>query len=397
MSRALVPISEARAQVVAAAVQLPAEPVPLEIALDRVLAEDVIAAADVPPFGNSAMDGFAVHHGASSRSLRIVGESRAGAPASVTVGPDEAVRISTGAPIPDGARAVIRVEDTVEVDGDVLLSTDLREGLNIRRAGEDLRAGTVVLRAGTRLGAGELAVAVGAGLAAAACTRPPRVAVLCTGDELREPGARLGPGEIHNSNAVMLAALARQSGAEVVAVERVRDDLRSTEQAFSAALESADVVLASGGVSVGPHDHVKPALAALGVEERFWRVALQPGKPTWFGQRGDQLVFGLPGNPVSSFVTFLLFARPALLALQGFAQPLPERSEAMLTIPLPLREREQAVRVRLSETDGLLRATPNGAQGSHITGSLAGADGLAFLPVGSGMTRERASFPVERI
>lgn len=397
MSRALVPISEARAQVLAAAVQLPTEPVPLGIALDRVLAEDVIAAADVPPFGNSAMDGFAVHHGASSRSLRIVGESRAGAPAGVVVGPDEAVRISTGAPIPDGARAVIRIEDTVEIDDTVLLSTDLQAGLNIRKAGEDLRAGTVVLSAGTRLGAGELAVAVGAGLAEAVCTRAPRVAVLCTGDELREPGARLGPGEIHNSNAVMLAALARQSGAELLTVERVRDDLRSTEQAFAAALEEADVVLASGGVSVGPHDHVKPALAALGVEERFWRVALQPGKPTWFGQRGAQLVFGLPGNPVSSYVTFLLFARPALLALQGHAQPLPERSEALLTIPLPLREREQAVRVRLSETDGLLRARPNGAQGSHITGSLAGADGLAFLPVGSGMTRLRASFPVERI
>ncbi|MDW5597274.1 gephyrin-like molybdotransferase Glp [Conexibacter stalactiti] len=397
MSRALIPISDARADVLAASVQLPSEPVPLAIALDRVLAEDVVAAADVPPFGNSAMDGFAVHHGPSRRSLRIVGEARAGSPAGVVVGRDEAVRISTGAPLPDGAEAVIRVEDTIELGDSVLLSTDIKAGLNVRKAGEDLRAGTVVLRAGTRLGPGELAVAVGAGLAEVGCTRAPRVVVLCTGDELREPGAPLGPGEIHNSNAVMLAALARQAGAELLTVARVQDTLAATEAAFADALTQADVVLASGGVSVGPHDHVKPALAALGVQERFWRVSLQPGKPTWFGQRGDQLVFGLPGNPVSSYVTFLLFARPALLALQGHAQPLPPRGEALLTIQMPLRDREQAVRVRLDDRDGLLRATPNGAQGSHITGSLAGADGLAFLPPGGGQTRSGASFPIERI
>jgi molybdopterin molybdotransferase len=343
------------------------------------------------------MDGFAVHHGPSRRSLRIVGEARAGSPAGVVVGRDEAVRISTGAPLPDGAEAVIRVEDTIELDGSVLLSTDIRSGLNVRKAGEDLRAGTVVLRAGTRLGPGELAVAVGAGLAAVPCARAPRVAILCTGDELREPGAALLPGEIHNSNAVMLAAQAHQAGAELLTVARVRDTLSATEAAFADALTRADLVIASGGVSVGPHDHVKPALAALEVQERFWRVSLQPGKPTWFGRRGDQLVLGLPGNPVSSFVTFLLFARPALLALQGHAQPLPQRGEALLTIPLLLREREQAVRVRLDERDGLLRATPNGAQGSHITGSLAGADALAFLPPGSGQTRDGVAVPVERI
>jgi molybdopterin molybdotransferase len=397
VSRVLTPISDARQQVLAACVQLPAEPVPVGIALDRVLAQDVIAATDVPAFGNSAMDGFAVHHGASNRSLRIVGESRAGTPAGVAVGPGEAVRISTGAALPEGAEAVIRVEDTVEADGTVLLSTDVKAGLNIRKAGEDLRAGTVVLSAGTRLGPGELAVAISAGLADVVCTRPPRVAVLSTGDELRPPGAPLGPGEIHNSNAVMLSALARQAGAELTVVEQIQDDPDSTERAFAAALEGADVVIASGGVSVGPHDHVKPALAALGVQEHFWRVDLQPGKPTWFGQRGEQLVFGLPGNPVSSFVTFTLFARPALLALQGDAQPLPPRAEALLTVQLPLRDREQAVRVRLTEQDGLLRATPNGAQGSHITASLASADGLAFIAAGAGRTPDGASFPVERL
>ncbi len=242
-----------------------------------------------------------------------------------------------------------------------------------------------MLAAGTRLSAGSLAVAVGAGVGAVAVARRPRVAVLCTGDELREPGAPLGPGEIHNSNAPMLAALARAAGAEVVAVERVADTLQATERAFAAALDEAraDVVIASGGVSVGPHDHVKPALTALGVEERFWRVALQPGKPTWFGTRGEQLVLGLPGNPVSSFVTFLLFARPALLRRQGHAQPLPSRGRAQLTEAPPRREREQALRVRLDETDGTLKATPTGAQGSHITGSLAAADALLFVPAGA--------------
>ncbi|MDO8213025.1 gephyrin-like molybdotransferase Glp [Conexibacter sp. CPCC 206217] len=388
------PIAQARKLVLAASVKLPETPVPLGIALDRVLARDVVAAADVPPFGNSAMDGFAVHHGASSRTLRIVGESRAGTPATAVVGAGEAVRISTGAALPPGADAVIRVEDTSEHDGEVTLSAAVPAGHNIRAAGEDLRAGTTVLRAGTPLGPAELAIAIGAGLGEVVCARAPRVAVLSTGDELRPPGAPLGPGEIHNSNAVMLAALAHRAGAELTTVEQVHDDPDSTARAFAAALEQADVVIASGGVSVGPHDHVKPALAALGVEQRFWRVDLQPGKPTWFGARGERLVFGLPGNPVSSFVTFMLFARPALLALQGHAQPLPPRAQAQLTQPLRRRDREQAARVRLTEAEGVLRATPTGAQGSHITASLTGADGFAFVPSGDG---DATTAAVERI
>ena len=383
MSRALISISDARAAILRASVQLPSEPVPVEDAVDRVLARDVIAAADVPPFGNSAMDGFAVGADASSAPLRIVGEARAGAPAAVALGPGEAIRISTGAPLPEGTAAVVPVERTAERDGAVEIAGDVVPGQHLRAAGEDLRAGATVLPAGSRLTAGALAVAVGAGAGSVEVARRPRVAVLCTGDELRAPGAPLGPGEIHNSNGPMLAALARAAGAEVVAVERVADERAATERAFAAALDGADVVIASGGVSVGPHDHVKPALTALGVEERFWRVALQPGKPTWFGTRGEQLVLGLPGNPVSSFVTFLLFARPALLARQGAARPLPPRGRAALAEAPPRREREQALRVRLDEADGLLTATPTGAQGSHITGSLAAADALLFVPAGS--------------
>ena len=191
------------------------------------------------------------------------------------------------------------------------------------------------------LGAGALSVAVGAGAGTVSCARRPRVAILSTGDELRPPGSPLGPGEIHNSNAVMLAALAAQEGAEVITATAVGDTREATTAALAGALGEADVVVLSGGVSVGPHDHVKPALEALGVTERFWRVDLQPGKPTWFGTRGAQLVFGLPGNPVSSFVTFVLFARPALRALQGM-EPLPPREQATLTEEVPRRGRTQA-------------------------------------------------------
>jgi len=389
-------IASARTDVVSSCAPLPVEPVRVEDAAGRVLAADVTAAGDVPAFDNSAMDGFAVRSDASSGPLRVVDESRAGTPASRTLEPGEAIRISTGAAMPAGADAVAPVEQVSEAHGTVTLREAVAPGRHVRRAGEDLRAGAVVLHAGTVLDAGALGVAVGAGAAAVSCARRPRVAVLCTGDELRPPGAQLGPGEIHNSNAVMLAALARQAGAVVTVAEAVRDERAATEAALEQALGDADVVVLSGGVSVGPHDHVKPALAALGVTERFWRVDLQPGKPTWFGTRGAQLVFGLPGNPVSSFVTFVLFARPALRALQG-AEPLPPREHAALAVDVPRRARTQALRVRLDGADGMLRATPTGPQGSHVTASLLSADALAFIPAGDGVAAAGEQVPVERL
>jgi molybdopterin molybdotransferase len=395
--RALLPIRDAREAVLAACRPLPATPVLIGEALHRVLAEDVVAAADVPRFVNSAMDGFAVRAQASSGPLRIVGEARAGAPATVRLGDGEAIRVSTGAALPDGADAVVPVEQATEADGAVTLAAPARAGQHVRAAGEDLRAGAVALHAGARLGPAQLAVAVVAGAATLPCARCPRVAILCTGDELREPGAALGPGEVHNANAVALAALTSREGAAVVATRTVRDDPASMRAAFAEALGEADVVIASGGVSVGPHDHVKPALLALGVEQRFWGVDLQPGKPTWFGTRERQLVLGLPGNPVSAFVTFLLFARPALRALQGAAAPLPPRVEAVLTEEVPRRAREQALRVRLSLRDGALHATPTGAQGSHVTASLLAADALAFVPAGEGILAAGAHVAIERI
>jgi molybdopterin molybdotransferase len=387
----LLSIDEARARVLAAVRPLEVEDVALDGALDRVLAEDVTATADVPGFANSAMDGFAVRSGPAGRRLSIVGESRAGAPAGVAVGDGTAVRISTGGALPDGADAVLQLELADDAGDTVTLRDAVAPGRNVRDAGDDLRAGATVLTAGTVLSPAAIGVAAAAGRASVRCARVPRVAVLATGDELREPGALLEPGQLHDSNALTLTALARRAGAVVVSAGHVADRQDATREAIAGALEGADVVVVSGGVSVGPHDHVKPALAALAVREDFWRVALRPGKPTWFGTRGATLVFGLPGNPVSAMVTFLLFVRPALAALQG-ASAVPERLRAVLAVALPRHaDRDECVRVRLH--DG--RATPTGPQGSHQLSSMLGADGLAIVPRGEGELPAGAEVEVE--
>jgi molybdopterin molybdotransferase len=284
---------------------------------------------------------------------------------------------------------VIPQEDVEVHDHAVHTNREVATGEHVRPAGEVMRAGATVLRAGTTLRAAELAAAIAAGAGAVRVARRPIVRVVCTGDELREPGEPLRPGEIHNSNGPMLVALAAEAGALAPPATVLRDDRARTEEVLASAVEAADVVIVSGGVSVGPHDHVKPALAQLGVQEIFWGVALQPGKPTWFGTRGRTLVFGLPGNPVSAAVTFALFARPAIAAMQG-ADDLPAvDGQAVLGVAVRRNpRREQAIRVRLERRDGQTVAIPNGAQDSHVITSLVGADALALIPPGEGVAAE---------
>ena len=399
----LISVEEARRRVLAAARPNVAERVPCADALGRVLAEDVASGEDQPPFDSSAMDGYAVPAGASGE-LAVVGEARAGAPAQRPVAPGEAIAISTGARVPEGAGAVVPIERVEPVPepgaagpaGRVRVP-ELPPGANIRRAGEDVKAGQTVLTAGTAVGPAEAAMLAALGRTEVACTRRTHVAIVVTGDELVEPGTPLGPGQIRDSNGPALAALATAAGARVTSRTRVGDDFAATQHALAHAIETADLVCVSGGVSVGEHDHVKPALNELGVNQSFWGVALKPGKPTWFGTApGGELVFGLPGNPVSAMVTFQLFAHPALNALAGASEPLPPRVRARLTAPVALSEkREQAIRCRLAPADDGLTAEPTGAQGSHRISSMLGANALALVPQGSGELRAGCPVHVE--
>lgn len=381
----LLSVAEARERILAAVRPLASEVVSADGWLGRVLGEDVAAELDLPPFDPSAMDGFAVVAGPDTE-LRIVGESRAGHPYDGVILPGQAIRISTGAVVPDGADAVVPIE-RVEEAGATVRVPETRWGANIRRAGQDVRAGQVVLRAGQPIGAAEAAMLSALGRESVACARRPRVAVVATGDELRPAGTSLGPGQIYDSNATALAAQATAAGAEVVSRAVVEDEPDSTASVLGDALAGADVVCVSGGVSVGAHDHVRPTLAQLGVEQLIWGIRLKPGKPLWFGVRDGnggerKLVFGLPGNPVSAMVTFHLFARPALRALEG-ADASATRSRAVLDAPIkPSPDRDQAVRCRLRVADDGFHVEPTGAQESHVLSSMVGAGALALIPPG---------------
>jgi molybdopterin molybdotransferase len=398
---AAIELEDARAAILARAAPLAAVPVPLERALGRFLAEDLVAAGPLQAFDNSAMDGFAVRaadtDGASAAAplaLRLGGESRAGRPASAALAPGEAIAISTGAMIPAGADAVVPIEDANRSDDAVEIAAPVTAGSYLRRAGEDVAAGETVLRAGSRLGAAELAIAAALGADPLPAHRRPRVALVTSGDELAAPGEPLAPGMIRDSNDLAITALAELGGAEVSSRARVGDDREATEAAIAAALD-ADLAIVCGGVSVGAHDHVKEAFAALGVEQDFWRVALKPGGPTWFGSRGRTLVFGLPGNPVSAFVTFVLLARPALAALAG-GSPDARRTVAALAADYPKpHRRAEAIRCRLELTAAGWLAHPAPHQGSHVLSSLLGADCLALIPAASRGVRAGERVEVE--
>jgi molybdopterin molybdotransferase len=351
--------------------------------LGRVLAADVAAAVSLPPFATSAMDGYAVRAAdLAAGSVPIAFRLGAG-DRPQPLPPGSAAGIATGAPLPDGADAVVPIEDAREDDG-ALVADPPQSGAHIRGLGGDVRAGAVVARTGSRLTPALLAAISATGVSHVGVARRPRVAALATGSELVRLGRPLEPGQIYESNVTAIVAQAREAGADVTIGETVVDDRAATQEAFARALASADLVVSSGGVSVGPHDYVKPALLALGVREVFWRLAHKPGKPLWFGVAPEgALVFGLPGNPVSSIVCFQLFVRPALAAMQhGRVQ---ERPVARLAEPVArLRMRDHAVRCTLQAAPEGMLLRPLGPQDSHMIVHASGADAIALIDAGAG-------------
>jgi molybdopterin molybdotransferase len=389
---ALLSLEEAQRRILDHVVRLPVEELALRDAVGRFLAEPATARVDLPPFDASAMDGFAVRADDTPGRPPVVERIAAGKPASRALGAGETMAIATGAAVPAGADAVIPLEDVVDYDNDIEISDRVEQHASIRPRGGDLRAGDVVVPAAVRLGAAQLGALAAAGVAEVRVGRTPRAAVLATGSELRRPGERLAPGEIYEANSILLEAQLASAGAAVESLEPVADDEAAHRGALERGLE-ADVLVTSGGVSVGPHDLVRAVGADLGVEEVLWGVAVKPGKPLWFGTRRGTLVFGLPGNPVSSLVCFELFVRPALLALQGAAEPLPAFAPGRLAGSLrPNPVRTELVRARSRVVDGAVELEAVTGQDSHMIARAAGADALVLVPAGEGELP--AGFPV---
>jgi molybdopterin molybdotransferase len=379
----LLSIGEALELVLARVQPLEAEPVPVDEATGRVLAERALAAVDLPSFPASAMDGFALRATDVPATLPVVARIAAGRPASAELEGGQAMAIATGGVVPDGADAVVPIEEVEERDGVVVVPGVVPVGANVRPRGGDLGAGETVVAAGTRLGPVQLGALAAGGLTRVQCTRRPNVVLAVTGTELRSPGEVLGRGEIYDANGSILSAQIRSTGAIVERLPPVADDEAATRAAIERGL-AADVLMTSGGVSVGVYDLVRATEAELGVEEVFWRVSVRPGKPIAFGVRGRTLVFGLPGNPVSSLVGFELFVRPALLALQGLADPRPAFRPGRLGASVKLVSRDSLLRARLRVDAGEVILDPLLGQESHMIASAATADALVLVPSGDG-------------
>ncbi|MGH2789655.1 MAG: molybdopterin molybdotransferase MoeA [Actinomycetota bacterium] len=380
----LLSVEEARARVLDAVRPVDTEEVLVGRALGLVSAKEVLASHPLPRFANSAMDGYAVVAkdvaDASEETpveLRVIGEVRAGDPGEIHVDPGGAARIMTGAPLPDGADAIVMVEVTEERDGAVFIKGSAAKGQHVRPAGDDLAAGAVLVPEGIELGPGELALLASMGKSPISVRRGPRVALLVTGDELVDPEEEPGPGQIRDSNAIALTALLQMAGADVVLSERVPDAREAVVDAFERAAAEADVIVSSGGVAVGKYDFVKDVVEELGGIQ-LWRVAMQPGKPVVLGSVRDAVFLGLPGNPVSVHVGFEQFVRPAIRKMRGCRSLLRPTLEATLTETITKRPgRLHFVRVRLRRAGGEWLATPTGPQGSHIQSSLIDCHGVA--------------------
>ncbi|MEY4511233.1 MAG: hypothetical protein RLZZ450_3355 [Pseudomonadota bacterium] len=380
-------VDEARAEILAAFEPIGVDRVALLAGLGRFLSGDVLAVSDAPPFDNSAMDGYAVRHGellGATRERPVVlpvrGESRAGGPTPPALAPGSVMRIFTGAPMPDGADAVVLQEDTTR-DGDLVHVREApRASLNVRRRGSDLRAGQRALESHARLSPGELGVLASQDVASVSVFRRPRVAILSTGDELRDIGEPPRAGSIVNSNAYALAAQVLEAGGEPWVLPPCRDVLEEATAAIRAGLR-ADVLVVCGGVSVGEYDVVRDALVEAGVALEFWKIKMKPGKPVAFARAGRVPVLGLPGNPVSAWVTFELFVRPGLRKMLG--DPRPERPRVRVLLGAALTRsagRTEFARARLTlGPDGPI-AHLSSRQGSGSLPSLVHVDALVVIP-----------------
>jgi molybdopterin molybdotransferase len=389
----VIPLDEVRARILETVSVLSATEVPLADALGLATAAPLSAAWDVPPFANTGMDGYAVRAadtaGASPDApvrLTVVDELPAGRAPAVPVEAGQAIRIMTGAPIPDGADGIVMVEETA-ADGDgVLVRLEVRLGDHIRPAGGDLEAGAVAFPAGTILTPAHLGVVASLGHATVAVVRRPRVAVMSTGDELTPPGERLSPGRITDTNRPMLCALVAQAGCEAVDLGIARDEEAVIRERLDHAVTTCDALVTTGGVSMGEYDLVKKVLDEMGALN-WWQVAIKPAKPLAYGLVGGRPVFGLPGNPVSSHVSFELFARPALLQMMGHAHRFRPVVEAVAAHDMRRRRdgKLHLDRVRVRRDTGRYVAGSTGVQASNVLSAMALANALALIPDGEGL------------
>jgi len=375
-------VDEALARVLERTVPLAAERVATPASLGRVLREAVVSAVALPPFPSSAMDGYAVRAEDTPGVLPIAFRVAAGSPAASPLPAGAAAGVATGGVVPDGANAVVPIEDVREMDAEVAISAATAAGRNVRPRGGDVVPGDLVLEAGTRVSASHIGALSAVGVGEVVCSARPRVAVIATGSELRAAGEDLLPGQIYESNRAMLAAAISTTGAQVEVLPVVEDKAKAHAEVLERAL-AADVVVSSGGVSVGPHDLVRRVARGLGVEEVFWGVAVKPGKPLSFGTKGRTLVFGLPGNPVSSLVCAVVFVRTALWALQGRMPALPEYEPGRTPVALARNaHRDEFIRARRRIDGESVVLEPLSGQESHMIVHAAAADALVHVPRG---------------
>jgi molybdopterin molybdotransferase len=381
---ALLTIEDALAAVLARVRQGPLEEVEIASASGRWLAAPAHARVDLPPFPSSAMDGYALRAADTPGTLPLAFQVAAGHASTERLPPGSCAAISTGGVVPEGADAVVPVERVVVHGDEVVVQEEVERGAHVRDRGGDVLGGQEILARGARLGPAQIGALAATGVASVTCHTRPRVAVLATGSELREPGSPLEHGEIYESNRVLLAATLATAGAEVERLPVVADDRAAHRAALREGLEH-DVLVTSGGVSVGPHDLVRSVENELGVEEVFWGVAMKPGKPLSFGTRGQTLVFGLPGNPVSALVGATLFVLPALRALQGARDPGPWYEHGILATALRRgAERDELVRARRTPDGDDVLLEPIVGQESHMIVRTAAAEALVHVPRGEG-------------